>query len=93
MDNKLRIIGQNIHLNVAEMEWLGVMQRQFQCTEQEALNEIIMYKREQAYLYEKMGKFELSRMLLQEIDEWDDTKEEDYKQQMSKEIKIILPGV
>ena len=89
----LRIIGKNIHLSIAEKEWLGVMQRQFLCTEQEALEEIIQYKREQAFGFEKSGHLELARQILQEIDEWDDTREEEYKQRMSKvkNTKIILP--
>lgn len=92
--NNLRVIGKNIHLNIAEKEWLGVMIRQFGCTEQQALDEIIVYKREQAYGYKQKGNYELERQLLQEIDEWDDMREEDYKQRVSKgkEVKIILPG-
>jgi len=93
MANTLKIIGKNIHLNVAEMEWLGVMQRQFNCTEQEALAEIIEYKREQAFVYEQRGNIELARHLLKEIDEWDDSREADYANmptQASK--KIILLG-
>lgn len=93
MDNKLRVIGKNIILTIAEKEWLGVMQRQFGCTEQQALEEIISYKREQAFGYEKTGRIELARLLLQQIDEWDDTREEEYKQRVSKAgQKIILPG-
>ena len=91
---KLRVIGKNIHLSIAEREWLGVMQRQFGCTEQEALEEIIVYKREQAYGYMQKGNFELERLLLMEIDEWDDSKEEEYKQRASgtKDVKIIIPN-
>lgn len=89
---KLRIIGQNIQLNIAEKEWLGVMMRQFGCTEQEALEEIVVYKREQAFAHEQMGNIDLARLLLQEIDEWDDTREEEYKQRASKDVKIIIPG-
>lgn len=88
----LKIIGKNVHLNIAEQEWLKAMQRLYGCTEQEALKEIIDYKREQAFGYEQLGNIELARHLLQEIDEWDDTREQDYKQMTSKNVKIILPG-
>lgn len=90
---KLRVIGKNIQLSIGEKEWLGVMMRQFGSTEQQALEEIIVYKREQAYGWRQKGNYELERILLQEIDEWDDTREEEYKQVASKEheIKIILP--
>lgn len=88
----LKIIGKNIHLSLAEQEWLKAMQGLYGCTEQEALKEIIEYKREQAFGYEQIGNIELARMLLQEIDEWDDTREQDYKQKASRNAKIILPG-
>lgn len=77
--NKLRIIGQNVHLNIAEMEWLKHMQAMFGCTEQEALEEIVTYKREQAFTFEQQGMYDLARQILMEIDEWDDSREEDYK--------------
>lgn len=90
----LRIIGVNIHLSLAEQEWLGHMQAMFGCTEQEALEEILMYKREQAFMYEQQGNFELSRQILTEIDEWDDIREQEYKQKVSRvnSVKIIIPG-
>jgi hypothetical protein len=94
--SKLRVIGKNIHLNIAEKEWLGVMQRQFLCTEQEALEEIVAYKREQAFMYSQQGNFALARQILQEIDEWDDTQEEEFKEQQEKleqaSAKLILPN-
>lgn len=89
----LRVIGKNIHLNLAEQEWLMHMQRMFECTEQEALHEIINYKREQAYGFEKSGNYELAKLLLEEIDEWDDTREQEFKQRTAtKAPKLLLPG-
>jgi len=91
---KLRVIGKNIHLNIAEKEWLGVMQRQFLCTEQEALEEIIEYKREQAFMYQQQGNLALMRQILQEIDEWDDTREAEYKEleEQIKQVMLIVPS-
>lgn len=90
----LRIIGKNIHLNMGEKEWLRIMMNEFKCTEQQALEEIITYKREMAFSSEQKGNWELARQLLQEIDEWDDTRESDYKQivESEKKITIILPN-
>lgn len=90
---KLRVIGKNIHLNIAEKEWLKAMQNLYGCTEQQALNEIIIYKREMAYEHGLKGNYELERLLMQEIDEWDDTREEEFKQKASKKdtTTIILP--
>lgn len=92
MGKKLRIIGQNIQLSLGEQEWLKHMQAMFNLTEQEALEEIIQYKREQAFGYEQQGNFELARHLLQEIDEWDDAREEEYKQRAPNDRKIFIPG-
>jgi hypothetical protein len=91
--NNLRVIGKNIKLSIAEKEWLGVMMRQFGCTEQEALDEIIVYKREMAFYHEKKGNLELARHLLQEIDEWDDTREAEFVEfkEKEKEISLVLP--
>ena len=90
MSTKLYIIGQNIHLNIAEKEWLNHMQKMFGCTEQEALKEIIEYKREQAFMYEQQGNFELSRHILQEIDEWDDDREQEYTDPETFKISKFL---
>lgn len=89
----LKIIGKNIHLSIAEQEWLTVMQRMYGCTEQEALKEIIDYKREQAFGYEQTGNFALAKFLLQQIDEWDDTREQQFKEreEQLKERTLILP--
>jgi hypothetical protein len=94
MSDKLWIIGKNIHLNIAEKEWMGVMQRQFMCTEQEALAEIAEYKREQAFMYQQQGNLALTRHILQELDEWDDEREAEFKelQEAIEEIKLILPN-
>lgn len=90
MSDSLKVIGGNITLNIAEKEWLNHMMKMFGCTEQEALKEIIEYKREQAFGYEQQGNVELARQLLQEIDEWDDTREEEYKQRVASAEKTIL---
>ena len=93
MGDVLKIVGKNIKLSIAEQEWLQVMQKLYGVSEQQALHEIIIYKREQAFGYEQQGNYELARHLLQEIDEWDDEREQEYKQRApKKDVKIILPG-
>lgn len=98
MGNKLRVIGVNIHLNIGEQEWLKHMQSMFGCTEQEALDEIIEYKREQAFGYEQQGNYPLAKQLLQEIDEWDNTREQEFQDRMKEmqkepETEIIKPHI
>jgi len=63
----------------------------FKCTEQEAFDEIIQYKREQAFGYEQQGNYPLARQLLQEIDEWDNTREAEFRAHMNEvEQKTII---
>lgn len=93
MGNKLRIIGQNIHLNIGEQEWLKHMQQMFGCTEQEALEEIIQYKREQAFGFEQQGNWLLAKQLLQEIDEWDDSREAEFREHMKEIEKTTIVEV
>ena len=91
MGSELKVIGVNIHLSIGEEEWLKHMQDMFGCTEQEALKEIIEYKREQAFGFEQQGNLPLARKLLQEIDEWDDTREQEYQAKMREiESKTII---
>lgn len=71
---KLRVIGVNIHLSIGEMEILQRLQEGADLTESEALDEVIAYKREQALMYEQQGNLALSKQLLQDIDEWDDSR-------------------
>ncbi len=77
--SKLNVIGKNIHLDVGEQEMLKHMMAGAGLTEQEALNEVMGYKREQAVLHDQLGNFALAKHLLQSIDEWDDSREEAYK--------------
>lgn len=78
------------------MEWLKAMQQLYGCTEAHALDEIIMYKREMAFMHGQQGKPELARQLLIEIDEWDEDRERDFQQREERakdlEVKLILPG-
>ena len=89
----LKIIGQNIHLDIGEMEILRHLQEGAGLTEQEALAEVISYKREQALLYEGKGNWELARHLLKSIDEWDGSRDAEFDDKIAalpQDVKIII---
>ena len=92
---KLKILGQNIHFDLGEIQIMKRLMENDICTEAQAINEVIGYKREQAVYYEELGNFALAEHLWKAIDEWDDTRAEAYK--AATEIiednnqKIIVP--
>lgn len=93
---KLKILGQNIHFDLGEIEIMKRLMENDICTEAQAINEVIGYKREQAMYYEELGNFALAEHLWKSIDEWDDSRAEAYK--AAAEIladarnDIIIPG-
>jgi len=92
----LRVIGKNIHLTIGEKEILRHLMEGAGLTESEALDQVIGYKREQALLHEQQGNYQLSKLLLQQIDEWDGNREQFYKNSPTSTLnhkKIILPGM
>ena len=89
----LKIIGKNIHLDVGELEMLKHLMEGADLTEQEALSEVLNYKREQALYHEGLGNWELARQLLQHIDEWDGSREQEFNDHIAakpKDVKIII---
>ncbi len=92
---QLKIIGKNIHLDIGELEMLKHLMEGAGLTEQEALDEVINYKREQALLHEEKGNWELAKHLLKSIDQWDGSREQEFNEKIEaatkqKDIKIII---
>lgn len=82
-----------IKLNNAEREIMQHLIDIYQCSEATAFNEIVKYKRELALHHQHRGNFELAKHLLIELDEWDDSREQDFKNsKLPSSRKIILPG-
>lgn len=92
---KLRVLGQNIHFDLGEMEIMKHLMMNDVCTEAEAIEQVIDYKREQVMVYERCGNYDLAEHLLKSIDEWDDTRAEEYKiaRELLKDTnqKLIVP--
>jgi len=76
---RLQILGKNIHFDLGEMEIMKHLMANDMCCEREAIEHVISYKREQVLYYEQRGNFTLAEHLLKSIDEWDDTRAEQYK--------------
>lgn len=83
----LKIIGKNIHLDLGEMEMLKYLMHGAELTEQEALEEVINYKREQALLHEGLGNWRLAKQILQQIDEWDGSRDQEFEENIEKELQ------
>ena len=92
MTERLKIVGKNINLNAAEKQIMDHLQEGADLTEQEALDQVLMYIREQVYVYEKAGNYALAQHLLERIDEWNDVHAERYKELDKPIPKIYLPS-
>ena len=89
----LKIIGKNIQLDIGEMEMLKHLMEGADLTEQEALSEVLNYKREQALYHEGLGNWELAKHLLKAIDEWDGSRDKEFDDKIAaqpKDVKIII---
>lgn len=88
------ILRRNIELSIGEKEIVKCLMEGADLTETQAIDEVVSYKREQALHYQKKGNFELAKFLLQQIDEWDESREEDFKNTdvVDKDVKIFIPG-
>ncbi len=93
--NKLRVLGKNIHFDIGEMEIMKCLMNESMCTEAEAMDHVIRYKREQVLVHERQGNYALAEHLLKSIDEWDDTRAAAYKAGAEAfeqtQRKLILP--
>ncbi len=85
----------DVYFAAAELEMIVSLQEITGCGEEQARLTIICDKRQNAYMYQQRGNLELAEVLLRELDEWNETWEEEFKQLRAngKEYKkIILPG-
>lgn len=94
--DKLRVLGKNIHFDLGEQEIMKCLMNESICTEAEAIDHVIRYKREQAIYHERKGNYALAEHLLKSIDEWDNTRAAAHKAgaELIEETKqkLILPG-
>ena len=88
---QIAIHSKRILLNNAEQQILQHLMEGADLSEQEALNQVISYKREQAFVQELNGQLLLAEQLLKEIDEWNDALSDHYDD-LAKSDKEIYTG-
>jgi len=82
-----------VYFSPPEQEIIESLQEIYEITYLEAANQVIMQKRELAFMHQGRGNLELAKTILLELDEWNDEQEENFSKQMiqAKPKKIILP--
>jgi len=81
-----------VYFSPPEEEIIESLQTIYGVTYIEACDQVIMQKRELAYLHERRGNYELSATILKELGEWNDDKEAELQRMLAipKPKKIIL---
>ena len=74
-------MSKEVYFSVAEQEIMDWMIRQVGTSRIDAYEAMIGQKRELAYTHMRRGNVALQRQILQEINEWDEAMEEDYRNQ------------
>ena len=91
MADILKVIDVNIHFNAAEKQMVEHLMEGAELTEQQAIEQVLSYIREQVFLYEKQGNFALCQHLLERIGEWNDEIADRYAELDKPTPKIYLP--
>ena len=89
--NEDSIIKSTINLNIAEKEIVNHLMEGAEVTEEQAVDQVLSYIREQVIVHENNGNFELAQHLLERIGEWNDVIAERYETRQ-KTAKIYLPN-
>jgi len=81
-----------VYFSPPEEEIIESLQEIYGITMLEACDQVIMQKRELAYQHQMRGNLELAKVLLEQLGEWNDQREEEFKKlpTANKEKKIIL---
>jgi len=81
-----------VYFSPPEEEIIESLQEIYGITHLEACENVIMQKRELAFMHSRRGNYELERTILRELGEWTDAQEEDFKNRNlnNPENKIIL---
>jgi len=83
-----------VYFSPPEEEIIESLREIYEITYLEACEQVIMQKRELAFMHHQRGDFELAKTLLKELDEWNDELEEIFQQELTYGSKktIILPS-
>ncbi len=82
-----------VYFSPPEEEIIDSLQEIYGITYLEASNQVLMQKRELAFMHQMRGNFALAETLLKELDEWNDEVAAEFDQQKTygTSKKIILP--
>lgn len=83
-----------VYFSPPEEEIIESLREIYGITYLEACEQVIMQKRELAFMHHQRGDFELAKTILKELDEWNDELEEIFQQEItygSKKKIILLP--
>lgn len=82
-----------VYFSPPEEEIIESLQEIYGITHLEACEQVIMQKRELAFMHQRRGNLPLAETLLKELGEWNDAIAEEFEQQKtySNTKEIILP--
>jgi len=84
-----------VYFSPPEEEIISSLQEIHGITYLEAANHVLGQKRELAFLHQRRGNYELAKVILLEIEEWNDAIAEEFEKSKEAEPspvrKIILP--
>lgn len=80
-----------VQFSVGEQEWINALMEVYGSTHINAVNIVIRYKREQAFMYRQQGNDLLADQLLDEIGELDMHRNEDAPRSSKHHKQIFLP--
>ncbi len=82
-----------VYFSPPEEEIIESLREIYGITYLEAAEQVIMQKRELAFMHQRRGNLELAETILKELDEWNDEVAEEFNKQKtySTAKNIILP--
>jgi len=82
-----------VYFSPPEEEIIDSLQEIYGITLLEACEQVIMQKRELAFMHQRRGELALEEVLLKQLGEWNDAVAEEFEQQKtySNKKEIILP--
>lgn len=82
-----------IHFSIAEQEWIEKLQEMFGVNYLDAVQYVVDYKREQAFMYKQQGHTKMFIQLMDELGELTDEMKEAEAPASNKHFRqIIIPG-
>lgn len=78
-----------VYFSPPEEEIIDSLQEIYGITYLEACEQVIMQKRELAFMHQQRGEFALAEVLLKQLGEWNHAVAEEFEQKKMKEIILL----